>query len=525
MLKSMRKNTSRIVWVVIIIFVFLGVGGTIINSSQSRQYVGEIFGKKIKYTLFEDAYKMVYFSPRIQNLIQSRKDVTNQMLEDSTFQHLAFQMEATKRHVKVTDDDVRDEIIRRFTIDTNFNPKVYEHWVTNVTNMPLHTYEEGVRKDLLVSKLIDDIKNNISVTEDEIHDYFYKQNRTVKVDYLFTPFDRFKDEVTYTEQELVSFYQENIGTFKTDKKYKFIYTIFSPEQYIESVTVSDEELVSYFEEYKARRSANDEEIQAYADIKETLAQQMKYDKAVRAAQTAALDFKNSVLNIANLKDIATQKNITLQTSDLIPFSKISDEIGWSNDLFNAIDTLGPRKLSLIETSKGSVALQMLDVADPETIPFKEAYDSVEKEYIRKQTSQKAEAIITHVFDTINSSDMSLKDAADKNDDVVLANSELFGINDTEIFDEQTTRDVYNILWNKERGFMTRPIRLKNDSYALFKLVERNDPAKEEFEMAKETIRKQLLDFKQYFEVQQELSGILARADIKKYNQKTDISDR
>lgn len=525
MLKSMRKNTSRIVWVVIVIFVFLGVGSTIITSSQSRQYVGEIFGKKIKYTLFEDAYKMVYFSPRIQNLIQSRKDVTNQMLEDSTFQHLAFQMEANKRRIKVSDDDVRDEIIRRFTIDNNFNPKVYEHWVTNVTNMPLHTYEEGVRKDLLVSKLIDDIRNNISVTEDEIHDYYYKQNRTVKVEYIFVPFEQFKDKISYTDPELVSFYQENISTFKTEKKYKFIYAIFSPEKYIESVSVSDEELVSYFEEYKARRSANDEEIQAYADIKETLEQQLKYDKAVRSAQNAALEFKNSVLNIANVKDIAAQKNITLQTTELIPFSNVSDEIGWANDLFNTIDTLGPRKLIIVETSKGSVALQMLDVADPETIPFKEAYDSVEKEYVREHAAQMAEAIVTQVFDKINTGSLNFKEAADQNKEVSLITSDRFGINDAEIFDEQTTRDIYTIVWDKETGFMTRPIRLKNDSYALFKLIERNDPAEEEYEMAKDTIRKQLLDFKQYFEVQQELSEILSSADIRKYNQKTDISDR
>jgi DNA-binding transcriptional regulator GbsR (MarR family) len=521
----MRKNSTRIIWVVIIIFVSLGIGSTVISSKQSGSHVGEIFGKKIKYTRFEEAYKMVYFSPRIQNLIQSKKDVTNQMLEDSTFQHLAFQMEANKRGIKVSDDDVKNEIIRRFTVENNFNPKIYEHWVTNVTGMPLHTYEEGIRKDLLVTKLIDRIRDDISITEEEIADYFYKQNRTIKADYIFTAFDQFKKDVSFTEPDLVAYYQENIDLFKTEKKYKIIYAVFSPEKYIGSISVTEEELIDYFEEYKANSPERDENIPAFSEMKESIEQQLKYEKAERRSQEAALTFKNSVLNIAKLQESAAQQDVPLKTTGLIPFSEVSDEIGWSNDLFKAIDTLGPRRLIVLQTSKGSIVLQMLDVADPETIAFRDAFDKVKEEYIRFHAAQKAEDILTRAFDESNVNGSSLKELAEKSEHISMISSEPFGINDAEIFDQETTLEVFNILWNKETGFLTRPLRLKNDSYALFKLTERIDPPREEFELAKDSIREQILRFKQYFELQQELSEILSRADIKKYNPKTDISDR
>ena len=63
----------------------------------------------------------------------------------------------------------------------------------------------------MVTKLLSSIRDTITVSKEEIKDYYYKENRKLKVTYLTLNIDDFKENITYTNDELVTYYQQNIG--------------------------------------------------------------------------------------------------------------------------------------------------------------------------------------------------------------------------------------------------------------------------------------------------------------------------
>lgn len=523
MLKTVRKNSHRLIWLIVTVFILFIVGGSILSTSRSNNYVGEVFGKKISRAEFEETYKIVYFSPRIQNLLQSKQEVTNQLLDDSTFQHIAFQKEAKNRKVSVTDQDVKNEIVRRFTMDGNFNTKVYENWVTQVTGLPLRIYEEGVRKDIYVSKLLSQIRDQISVTDEEIKDFYFRQNRSISVEYMYDTVSNVKNSIEYTEDDLVRYYQDNITFFRTPKKYQIRYTLFDPAKYLETITVSKSELIEYFSKYKEALNADgSSESLEFDDVKEEITSLVKDQKAHFFAQADANDLKKSITNI---NDFDTQKinGTTITTTDLLEIEQLLNAIGDSNDLIKKIDQIPPKVLSVIETTKGYCVFQLLNVVDAEIIEYKDTYEKIVELYVADASLSFIRNKMTSILTDSTLLDSDLKLLSEKNL-LQYAKTDFFKSSDSEIIDQKNTYEIFNILWDKKIGFTTNPITL-NEMVGVFKLINTQEPSEEDFTLSKDSIRKQILEFKQYFEVQQNLSEILSMADIRKYNQNKDISDR
>ena len=222
MLKIFRKNTKKIVWIVVLSFISFGASTTILSQNKKGKYIGEMFGKKITRTDFDQAYRTIYFSPRIQSLMQKGENITEDILTDHTFQHLVFLYCAKKHSTKVSNDEVRTEILRRFSSPSDgFNERFYHRWVQNVTGLSTRLYEEGIRSELLVQKYVDTLEKDITVTGEEIREYFYKEHRKLKIAYCFLEKNNFKDQPDPTQKEHVAYYQAQLDNFMIKKKYSF----------------------------------------------------------------------------------------------------------------------------------------------------------------------------------------------------------------------------------------------------------------------------------------------------------------
>ena len=132
--------------------------------------------------------------------------------------------------------------------------------------------------------------------------------------------------------------------------------------------------------------------------------------------------------------------------------------------------------------------------------------------------------LTPALKEIKTNNITFEDIA-KDYNLNLKTTDLFSINDITIIDRKTTTDIFNYLWDKEIGYTSDIIPTKDKKLLIAKLLEISDPDKDEYEIKKGAIEEQLLNFKQYFEVQKQLSEILKKANIKKYNINKDISDR
>ncbi|MBU1864320.1 MAG: SurA N-terminal domain-containing protein [Candidatus Omnitrophica bacterium] len=517
MLYLFRKKTKTIAWVSVCAVIFLWGGGTSLLSRQRQSnYVAKIFGKKISAATYDETYKMLYFSPKVQYLLRENPNFDEAMLDDSIFQHIAFLHEARKRNIKVTNDEIRADIVRReqFSTDGRFNASLYERWIKNVTGQSLRQYEEGVRKELTVRNLINSIKKSVSVSDDELKEHFYKEKRKLKLRYVIVRTADFAENVSYTNDDVVAYYQQHLEKFKTKKKYKFNYIVFSPQTFLNDVTVSDGELMSFFENNKNRLADNaSAEIPSFDSLKELISNIVTGKKARLIAYDKAKEFKDQITNVSQLSDVAANTGYTVLGASHLTIDEIRDKIGWSQGLEDVFNKFEPSKINIVETSIGFILIHLQSIVQPIIIDFNESEEKVKNLLKADLALQLSEEHAMMVRTEMANTGASFNEIATQYN-LSSTDTDFFSYRDNTIINQQITSTVFDHLWNKNIDHISMPIIVNDNSIVIAQIVAIEDPPDEEFEAQRNDIKKQLLEFKQIVDVQQQLSDILRSAEIK-----------
>ena len=78
------------------------------------------------------------------------------MLQAETWQQIALVLKAEKMGIAVSDQEVRDEIMRRMaTSPLAYNDAMYQRWVQNVFREGPRAFEEKIRDLIRIRKLLD----------------------------------------------------------------------------------------------------------------------------------------------------------------------------------------------------------------------------------------------------------------------------------------------------------------------------------------------------------------------------------
>ncbi|OGW78987.1 MAG: hypothetical protein A2Z83_03285 [Omnitrophica bacterium GWA2_52_8] len=152
MLKSMRKHTKLIIWIVSILFG-LTLGGVSVSSilNKEGQIAGEVFGKKI----FFQEYDRFYKAAQIFSFGNEDTD-TPDTLRQNAWQSLILAREAKNQGIQVTDEEVRSEINRLLEAQgvMNVTPEIYKKWVQATVREEPAIFEKQLRELMLVQKTI-----------------------------------------------------------------------------------------------------------------------------------------------------------------------------------------------------------------------------------------------------------------------------------------------------------------------------------------------------------------------------------
>lgn len=509
MLKYLRNNTKTIIWIFVIAFILWCVGSSMINRSQSSAYAAKIFGKTISASEFDFAYRTVYFSPRIQSLLREQRSLPDDTIVTAALQHIALRKEAKKRGIKVSDSELREEIYTRFGGDTGFNPNFYQRWVKNVTQLPVRKYEEGVRNELRVRKLLTSVQNKSSVTEEEIRDYYLKQHLSIAVSYVIFDSSDYKDAITYTNNDLVSYYQEHIGKYKTEKKVTLSYVLISPSNFIESIEVDEDILASYFEKNKSRFVEANESVN-FEDVKERITKSYTQEQAYEQARLISEKLLEVSANPAELQQLIDTHGLAFTKEPSLPLTEVSKKIGYFGDINTLFSGKQIGSFYLTETALGFIFYKIMHVEQPNVIPFNECKEIVINDYLNDKALDVA-------FDKARDFHKKAKseNTLSVNPDLNVVNSALFKRSDSEVINQNITRALFDVLWDKDINIIEQPLKVSDSLVMVAQLKDKKEPPQEDFEKKKDEIRTQLEEFRQYFNMQMELSEILNRASIEK----------
>ncbi len=224
MLKPLRrKNVIKItMWVLLATFVIWGAQSAVVTN---RNYAGIIFGKKVStqeyvhnYNAILNHAKMIYGDQlsKIQNFLN---------LRSQAWDRLILLYYAKKRMIRASNKEVVERIasMPSFQSSGSFDQRAYDYIVQNIFAVSPRDFEESVREDIIISKLIDSIQKDISLTEEEIENAYKIKNEKADVSYVLITPGSFRKDVSADEAELLPFYDSNKERFKTPERINVLY--------------------------------------------------------------------------------------------------------------------------------------------------------------------------------------------------------------------------------------------------------------------------------------------------------------
>ena len=215
-----RKGVNKtILWfIAIIIILSFGVFGTAYRLDNSVNSAGTIYGHNVSMKDFQQTYLDARDQAIRMYGDEFFKNGNKIDLEQETWDRLILLKEAQKRDIHVTDQEVVAFIssIAFFQRGGQFDQVLYEEIVQNpsIFDRSTHDFEEGMRKQLIIKKLIDAVAPENVINDADLKKEYQKRNEKITLDYvLFNASDLGKNAAA-SDDEIKKFYDQHPEQFR-----------------------------------------------------------------------------------------------------------------------------------------------------------------------------------------------------------------------------------------------------------------------------------------------------------------------
>jgi len=221
MLRLLRnKKTSKKIWIGLAIIIipaftlwgFIGTKGDRTNSPVA----GRIFGRNVSDLEFRDALiavrtmALMRFGDKLPE-IEKYLD-----LQSQAWERLILLYEAKRRKIKVKDKEVVETIQKMpyFQDKNGFSNKIYQEILRYVLRLQPRIFEELTRQNLIITKLHDQVTENVKLSDEQIHQEYLKANEELSIDYIASQPAEFAKDIKPTDKEVMDYFDRNRAMFK-----------------------------------------------------------------------------------------------------------------------------------------------------------------------------------------------------------------------------------------------------------------------------------------------------------------------
>ena len=159
-----------------------GVGSMSISKQSASPYMGSIGRERISQKEFLTTlqyYDLLARSRAVQVENSKNQKETEEkakaepfsfdQLRALTWQAIVLSREAKHQGIRVSDDQVREEVEKLFSAAGGFNETLYQNWLRTNFRGRARDFEEAIRKHLAVQKIRQKVLEGVPETERESH--------------------------------------------------------------------------------------------------------------------------------------------------------------------------------------------------------------------------------------------------------------------------------------------------------------------------------------------------------------------
>ncbi|HKD91303.1 MAG TPA: SurA N-terminal domain-containing protein, partial [Terriglobales bacterium] len=183
-----------------------------------------------------------------------------QRAADQLITEKALVYEAKRMGFQVTPAELSDylhqgELGQLFFPNGNFiGEEAYENYVQNYFQLGVHDFEDKLRMQLLLQKLISMATSGVTVSDAEVAKEFQRQNQKVKLQYAVLTTADMEKLVKPTEAELRKFFQDNQSRYAgaIPEKRKADYVVIDRQKLLDQAKqqLSNDDLLAYYNQHQ-----------------------------------------------------------------------------------------------------------------------------------------------------------------------------------------------------------------------------------------------------------------------------------
>lgn len=257
MLEGIRKRTKSvyvllIFGAIIIVFIFWGSGPGG-DDGRGGNVVAVVDGEPILLKDYLDVYKRQVeyyrntFKDQFTDEMAQRLNLRYTSIEILINRTLAV-MDAEAEGIRAGKGEVRELIAQMpaFNLDGVFNEEQYFR-VLEANRLDPAGFEKSIGYDIIAAKMKEKVTSDVTVTETELRDAYFRENRRIDLEYVTVDPAGFSDAIEVGDDEARAYLADNSSGFVVPLKMKAFYAHAGFNDFTAGVEVSGEEISEYYE--------------------------------------------------------------------------------------------------------------------------------------------------------------------------------------------------------------------------------------------------------------------------------------
>ncbi len=406
MLDFIRKNArsflvQMIFGAIVIVFIFWGVGTF---RSQRADLLAKVNGQVITVKEYQQVYNQLLrgvermFQGQVPEGFIKQLNLKGQALEEVIRRHLIAQA-AKEMKIIVTDAEVARVIqqMPAFAEKGHFSPQRYRLVLRELGLRP-EDFEDSVRKSILEDKVRLAVTGPVAVTALEARQWYAFENQSRRFAYIRLTTSDCLSKINPSEADLIAYYEANKEKYRTPKRLKVVYVLFSYEEFKEKIHPSKEDIQNYYQSHQERFKVPEKrrarhilfKVPPNASPQEEEKIRQKAEEVLKEAR-AGKDFAKLALKYSD--DLASKD----EGGDLGFFSRGQLVAPFEEAVFS----MKPGQISdLVRTPFGYHIIKLEEVRPEHVRPLSEVKGEIKKRLVQQKLRQAAVQAAHRAYDEI-----------------------------------------------------------------------------------------------------------------------------
>ena len=244
-------------WSLVVIFAAWGMGSV---AMSGKSYAGTIFGKRISLQEYNRNYSAVLNRARMIYGDQLPKLEKFLNLRAQAWDRIILMYAASKKRLRASNKEVIQRIAGFPFFQRNgvFDKNLYHYISVSVLRTSPRDFEESVRGDIIIDKLVALVTKDIISTDDDIKKAYIEANELADISFIILKSGSYTDDIVVEDAQIRSFYDANRALFISPAIANAVYLEFPFDENKENARFAADEALAEAKKGKTLSSISQE---------------------------------------------------------------------------------------------------------------------------------------------------------------------------------------------------------------------------------------------------------------------------